>query len=103
MMVHRLLEKQSMARLFGVFQGKRHKSKNRSILSVRLAVEQLEDRLTPALTNQGGPILPNVQVQAVYLGSDWVNNSTLNAQTTQFDAFLQTTVNSSYMDMLNIF
>jgi hypothetical protein len=63
-------------------------------------VELLEDRLTPTLTNHGGAILANVQVQALYLGSDWNSNSVLNSQTAVFDQFLSKTVSGSYMTML---
>ncbi len=67
---------------------------------VRLAVELLEDRLTPTITYHGGALLPHVQVQALYLGSDWVNQSSYKQQSQALDGFLQTIVNSSFMDML---
>ncbi len=38
----------------------------------------------PLVTYHGGPIIANVQAQAVFLGSNWTQ-----AQTTPFNAFLQ--------------
>jgi hypothetical protein len=65
-----------------------------------LQVEGLEQRDTPAVTYHGGAVLSHVEVQPLYLGSDWETNPTLLAQTTQFNSFLNTIVNSSYMDTL---
>ena len=39
-------------------------------------LECLEDRLVPTVTYHGGTLLPHVEVQGMYLGSDWYNNST---------------------------
>jgi len=63
-------------------------------------VEQLESRQLLTVTYQGGALLANVEAQAVYLGSDWQNNATLQAQSGQVDTFLSTIVQSSYMDMM---
>jgi hypothetical protein len=64
-------------------------------------VRQLEDRLTPSFTYYGGPLLGAVQVQGVYLGSDWANAATsYPGQVTQFEGYLNSVVNSSFMDML---
>jgi hypothetical protein len=61
----------------------------------------LEDRLTPSFTYYGGPLLPAVQVQGVYLGSDWAAAGTpYPAQVTQFDGYLNYIVKSPFMDML---
>lgn len=67
-------------------------------LTTRLDLEVLETRLTPTLSNHGGAILANVQVQALYLGPDW--NSSLAGMRGQFEGFLQTTVSNSYLPML---
>ncbi len=52
------------------------------------------------VTYHGGGVLPHVEVQALYLGSDWSTNSALHNQTGQTEGFLNNIVNSSYMDML---
>jgi hypothetical protein len=45
--------------------------------------------------------MPQVQVQGLYLGSDWSTNSTYNQQAGYLDGFLRTIVNSPFMDALN--
>jgi hypothetical protein len=63
-------------------------------------VEQLEPRKLLTVTYQGGALLRNVEVQGVYLGSNW--STPTNASTkSQLDQFLATIVNSNYMDTLN--
>jgi hypothetical protein len=74
--------------------------RQRPARQVRLEVEALEERRVLSVTYHGGAVLSNVQVQALYLGSDWVNNSTYNTQSHNLDSFLGNVVNSSYMDML---
>jgi hypothetical protein len=64
-------------------------------------LECLEDRLTPTVIYHGGALLPNVEAQAVYLGSDWSDNPTLNAQMQQLEGFQRYLVDSPYMDMLS--
>lgn len=68
--------------------------------TVRLELEALEERLTPTITYHGGNLLAHVEVQALYLGSDWSSNSTYNQQTRTLDGFLKNLVAGSYMDML---
>jgi hypothetical protein len=63
-------------------------------------LEALEDRTVPTITYHGGNLLYNVEVQGVYLGSDWYYNSTYNQQTGFFEGFLGTMVQSSQMDAL---
>jgi hypothetical protein len=64
-------------------------------------LEALEDRCVPAnVTYHGGYILTNVQVQAIFLGSDWVNSSALQQDAQNLTQYLQYIVNSPYMDML---
>ncbi len=67
---------------------------------LRLEVETLEERCTPAVTYHGGAVLPHVEAQAIFLGSDWVSNPTYAQQAHYLDGFVHTIVNSSYMDML---
>jgi len=83
------------------FTGKKAAPTVRKARRTWLEIESLERRDTPStITYQGGAVLNHVEVQALYLGSDWVNNPTLLNQVFQFNGFLNTTVNSSYMDML---
>jgi hypothetical protein len=63
-------------------------------------LEELEERQVPTVTYHGGATLPNVEVQAMYYGSDWVTNATYSAQRSQLDGFLKSVVQSSYMDLL---
>jgi hypothetical protein len=53
-----------------------------------------------SVTNHGGSLLPHVEVQALYYGQDWYNNSTYYNQTGSLEGYLNGIVNSSYMDML---
>jgi hypothetical protein len=65
-----------------------------------LSVTASATDLTQRVNYHGGAVLSNVEVQALYLGSDWATNTTLTAQALQFNSFLGTIVNSPYMDML---
>src|SRR5689334_6453534 len=73
-----------------------------------LHLEFLEDRRTPAfgflpgpdVTYHGGPLLQNVQVQAVYDGSAWETGAALQQEVGQLDGFLNSFVGSPYMDVL---
>src|SRR5262249_58567287 len=62
--------------------------------------QTLESRALRTVTYHGGALLPSVEAQAVYLGSQWATSSSLQTQEGQIDTFLATIVNSSYMDML---
>lgn len=62
--------------------------------------ESLEAREMLTVTYGGGALLTNVEAQAVYLGSDWSTNSTLQGQAQATDKFLATLVSGPYMDML---
>lgn len=73
---------------------------HRSRFRFRPALEGLEDRLVPTVTFHGGALLPHVEVQGLYLGSDWYNNSTYYKQTAQIEAFNRMLPQSSYMDLL---
>jgi hypothetical protein len=53
-----------------------------------------------AVTFHGGPVLTQMQAQAVYLGSSWSNDSGLPVQRSQFDGFLKSAVTGGYLDML---
>jgi hypothetical protein len=66
-----------------------------------LRLEALEDRFVPTVTYHGGNLLFHVEVQGVYLGSAWQNNSSLFQSTGQYEAYLGDIVNSGYFDMLS--
>jgi hypothetical protein len=69
---------------------------------VRLGVERLEDRCVPAgpITYHQGEVLTNVQVQPVFLGSDWSSSSANQQDAQAVTQYLQYLTNSPYMDML---
>ena len=67
----------------------------------RPSFESLEGRQLMTVTYHGGAVLPHVEVQALYYGSDWFNNSTYYSQTGYLEGFLNNIVHGSYMDMLN--
>ena len=68
--------------------------------AVKPALEPLEQRLTPAVTYHGGGVLPHVEVQALYYGSDWYANQANYQTTGKIENYLRYLVNSPYMDML---
>jgi hypothetical protein len=67
----------------------------------RPAVESLEGRALPTVTYHGGPVLANVEVEALFLGADWSTDPTLSGQAQQLTVFLQYITNSPFMDTLN--
>jgi hypothetical protein len=73
---------------------------HRSRFRFRPSLEYLEDRLVPTVSYHGGALLPHVEVQGLYLGSDWYYNSTYYNQTGQFEDFNRFLPQSSYMDLL---
>lgn len=80
--------------------GRRRRQQHSPFSYLAADVETLESRALLTVTYHGGALLANVETQAVYLGSDWQNTSTLKTQTGQVDTFLSTIVNSPYMDMM---
>jgi hypothetical protein len=66
----------------------------------RPRLEALEDRQVPTITYHGGALLPHVEVQALYLGSDWAASPAYLSQANFLEGFLNNIVHSSYMDML---
>ncbi|HET6879433.1 MAG TPA: hypothetical protein VFI31_04740, partial [Pirellulales bacterium] len=69
-------------------RSKGKKKSRRFALEARL--ESLEARELLTVTYNGGALLTNVQAQAVYLGSAWNTNSSLQSQTQTTDQFLST-------------
>ncbi|MGH7138667.1 MAG: hypothetical protein ACREHD_23220, partial [Pirellulales bacterium] len=76
-------------------------AKRRRGRSAAIRFERLEARELLTVTYNGGALLTNVEAQAVYLGSQWSTNSSLQSQATATDQYLSTLVGGSYMDMLN--
>lgn len=68
-----------------------------------LLLEALEARNllsgTPYIYNHGGMALTHVQVQTVYLGSDW-QSASLQQETLKLDQFFQYLTKSSFMDLM---
>jgi hypothetical protein len=68
--------------------------------SRRLELEALEDRRVPTVQYFGGSLLPNVEAQALFLGSEWSSDPTASAQTTTVNNFLKDVTGGAYMDAL---
>jgi hypothetical protein len=75
-------------------------ARSSSATRCRPTLECLEGRLVPTVTYHGGALLPHVEVQGMYLGSDWYNYSTYYNQTGQFENFNRYLPQSPYMDLL---
>jgi len=65
-----------------------------------LCLESLEQRLTPAVTFQGGPLIAAPEVMGLFYGAAWSSDPTLEQEANQIRTFLSTIVDSEYMDML---
>jgi hypothetical protein len=68
--------------------------------SSRPALEALEERWMPSVTNHGGLVLQNVEVQNLFYGSTWAGDSGQLAQAGQLVNYTNYLVNSPYVDML---
>ncbi len=66
----------------------------------RPLVEGLEGRQLLTVTYGGGALLAKPEVQAVFYGSDWQTSSTYSGQAGYLTGYLNTIVQSPYMDML---
>jgi hypothetical protein len=53
------------------------------------------------VTFHGGPVLHHPEVEFLLYGGVWGTDATLQGQSSQLEGFVQTLVNSGYMDMLN--
>jgi hypothetical protein len=79
--------------------GRANATDSRPARRPRLMVEELEQRQVPTVSYHGGALLRHVEVQPVFLGSDWF--SAPNSQSAgQLQGFLNYVTNSPYMDML---
>jgi hypothetical protein len=67
---------------------------------VAAAVESLESRALLSITYHGGALISSIELQPVFLGSDW--NNPANAGTiATINSFSSTIVKSSFMDELS--
>src|SRR5436190_14643166 len=80
--------------------GSEKQRRPRTNRAARCRFERLESREVFNATYHGGALLPHVEAQAVYLGSDWNTNTTEIAQKAQLDSYLSYLVQSPYMDLL---
>jgi hypothetical protein len=62
--------------------------------------ERLESREVFSATFHGGALIPHVEAQAVFLGSQWNSNATLEIEADSINKYLGGLVQSPYMDML---
>lgn len=81
-------------------RGEKRGGKRRKTRKHAARFERLESRELLTVTYNGGALLTNVEAQAVYLGSQWASNASLQSQASATDQFLSTLVNGPYMDML---
>ena len=70
--------------------------------AVAAQVEQLEARQLLTVTYHGGALLPNVESQAVYVGSNWQSDATLQGQKGQLETYISGLVQSKFMDGLTL-
>src|SRR5262245_6092682 len=66
----------------------------------RPQVETLEERQVPTVYYSGGNLLPHVEAQALYYGSEWSTVPTYSAQSATLDTFLKGITGGTYMDAL---
>jgi hypothetical protein len=94
------MTKSLSTRLRGLFGRRAARASHRS--TTRPRIEALEDRTVPTgVSYHGGPVLPHVEVQAMYYGSEWASDPSLSAQQASLDSFLNGLVTGPYMDMLS--
>jgi hypothetical protein len=73
---------------------------NRRSQTFRPTMGQLEERQLLTLAYYGGPVIPNVQVETLYLGQDWADSSRNLPMAQQLTNFFTWITNSPYMDSL---
>ncbi len=66
-----------------------------------LRLEMMEDRDVPTVLYYGGALLPHVEAQALFLGSEWSAVSNDAAQTHTINSSLADVVGGAYMDALS--
>lgn len=62
-------------------------------------LEAMEERVVPTVNYYGGNLLPHVQAQALYLGSEF-SSGTTNAETTTLNSYLSALVTGPYLQAL---
>src|SRR5487761_1562925 len=63
-------------------------------------LESLEDRRMFNVDPHGGPVIPSVAVEPIYLGSQWGSDPGLSSDAHQINQFLSYLTGTSYMDLL---
>jgi hypothetical protein len=81
------------------FRGQLRRRSEAALLPVA-AAETLEVRQLLSFQYLGGPLIPKVQAQAVFLGQAWSSDQGLQDQSRQLDTYLHTLVTSTYLDSL---
>ncbi len=89
-----------LRRFLNVFQNRSQKNQKRPAPPVRLQLEALERREVMTVTPHYGAVLPNVEIQALYYGSDWAGSIGNRLQVSYLEGFLNNLVHSTYMDAL---
>ncbi len=90
-----------LRRLLNAFRNQSRTKQKKPARPVRLQLEALERREVMTVTPHSGAVLPNVEIQALYYGSDWSSSFANAIQVSYLDGFLKNLVNSSYMDSLS--
>ena len=65
-----------------------------------LRLERLDDRIVPTVQYFGGNVLPHVEAQAVYFGSEWSTPIGGQPSPATLDAALTDLTGGAYMDAL---
>jgi len=66
-----------------------------------LRLEALDERCQPTVLNYGGSVLPHVEAQALYLGSQWSTPTGSQPTPATLDASLKDVTGGAYMDAMN--
>src|SRR5438105_198944 len=69
--------------------------------SFQPALEALEVREALSVTPHTGVVMPKVEAQGIYYGSQWRSSPDLFKLTGTFESFLHTTVSGTYLDALS--
>ena len=97
----RLLSHWESARFHGA--GNPRRQRLRPDCRIAAEIEKLQSReLLSSVTYHGGALISNVEVQNVYLGSDWQTSRGLKAQEARLNAFSSMLVQSTFMDGLTL-
>ena len=79
-----------------------HASRRAKLRRTRPILEQLEDRkLLTQLSYTSGPLLTNVQIESVFLGTGWQSQPAATDLTTRLNGFLGNLVTGPYMGLMS--